>query len=480
MKISTLAVGLIIPVALIQAQSPLSGLAHGIIIQQDDSHGLMRMKPAGDNNVVPFTNMDSLAPTYTVEALLHHLSAQAPSAALQFEMSAISTGNDNLPIEAGPSHSGNPEPPYWQVTSGGWSGWAAIALSVTGNPGDPIIGSVFDERFQSTGGAGIGSDLFSYWFGTNVDLPPSLIDAAHFDVGYEHMGAIPSTQVTGLDTYMPAVVEARGVSSNVVPVINKWFFALTPTTVGNITSNWGMFENAFDCQLSEIGTNYVYTASWTSAAKWSQVSVKFSPTQLGLGQECEIDAIAFFDVQNHNSRIVFSLSLASSGQLEQLLVGGENVLGATNGNKPLRAQGGTKITAKIGIGNDTDVDSICTYDPENPSYAYGHWIALPVSSSKPSSIGCSAARYRSYDRYGNDVGEELLLQASNLPREPAIVTWTVAIDGAPPIVVRKVRTGERTQEIMSLPPGMDNITISATYISRTQILHSWSVQLLKR
>lgn len=481
MKLSTLALVLAVPVTLIQAQSPLSGLPQGLVMHDTSNTGTgvrsVLKKPAGDKHLVSFTAVNNAAPTYTTEALLHHL-VDPEVAAENFEMNAISTGNDNLPIQAGP-YAGS-EPEYWEVVSGGQSGWAAISLSVSDDPEVPPAGTALASRYTGPGN-GIGSDLFSYWFDTNVNIPSDLIDVAHFDLGHEHIGAGSSSQITGLDTYMPAVVESRGTPNHVVQVIRKWFFTLTPDTVTNITGpNWSTYVGAFNCLESHIGTNYVYTADWTPGSGWSKISVEFTPAELGLTGGGDIDAIAFFDVPNNRERIVFSLSLATSAGREQLLVGGAEVLGASSGNKPLRVSGGARITAKIGIGNATEVDAICTYDPEVISENYGHWIALPVENTTADDIGCSVARYRVYDNNGFVLGQQLLLQATGLPNETAAIGWIVTIDGSSPVIIRKIRTAERMEAVMPLPPGVEHVTVSAVYASRTQTLYSWEVRLLRQ
>jgi hypothetical protein len=479
MKISTLAVVIAVPVTLIQAQSPLSGLAQGVVIHDTASgvRSLMK-KAAGDKSPVAFATVHGQAPTYTTEALLHHL-VDPTGSAQHLQMNAISTGNDNLPIEAGP-YSGN-QPIYWEVASGGMSGWAAIALSVSETGAQSIPGTVFAARLAMPG-PGIGSDLFSYWFDTNINLPSDLIDAAHLDLGREHFNAGQNSDVAALDTYMPAVVESRGIQTHMVPIVNRWFFALTPASATHIkdNANWGTFSAAFGCTQQEIGSNYVYTAQWTPAAGWSSISVEFDPARLGLNAGDAIDAIAFFDVPNYRDRIVFSLSAATSGTREQILVGGDEVLGQNPGNKPLRVKGGARITEKVGIANDTDIDAVCTYDPEHPSQAYGQWIALPVENTTADDIGCSVARYRVYDNNGFTIGEQLLLQATGLPNETAAVGWIVTIDGQSPVIIREVRTGERMETVMSLPPGVEGVTVSAVYASRTQTLYSWDVRLLRQ
>ena len=330
MKITILAVGFTFPFSLLQAQSPLSGLAQGFVVH-DTSQGLssLMIKPPGDKNLALSAEAHPEAPTYTIEALLHHLGANAQSAAVHFGMNAISTGNDILPVVAEDNPSGVPD--YWEVDATAVGGWAAVALSVSDLAGPGDSGTVFGNRYGDTFGAGIGSDLFSYWFSDNVNMPPSLTGHAHFDLGYEHFGAGSSKQVTGLDTYMPAVIEARGVPSHVVPVVNKWFFTLTPETAGRMHEGngiyWATVSNAFLCPLADIGCNYVYWTEWDEVTGWSKIQVEFDPARLGLTEGGDIDAIAFFDMSGFRDRIVFSLSLLTSGNREQLLVGGTGVLG---------------------------------------------------------------------------------------------------------------------------------------------------------
>ncbi|MCA8950338.1 MAG: hypothetical protein KDE27_12605 [Planctomycetes bacterium] len=471
------------PLCLLPAQSPLSGFAQGVVVTDTLAPSAPRtviQKPAGDMVLTPFVAVDPAAPTYTVEALLHHLGAGASSAAAHLSMSAISTGNDVLPLVAGP-FTGD-EPDYYVVTTGGF--WAAIALSFTEaalpDPTDP--GSAFALRYAAHPGAGIGIDLFSYWFDSNVGLPPNLIDTAHFELGREHTGADLNEQVTGLDTYMPAVVEARGIPTNVVQIVDQWYFALTPGSAQYISANanWGTFDPAFSCAKAEIGANYVYQAHWSNG-QWSEISVLFTPEDLGLTEGGDIDAIAFYRGQNSQDHIVFSLTGESSAGREQILVGGPDIRGpGMPGNKPVRAGDGGDIRIKIGARNDTDVDAICTYDPDAQD-AYGYWLALPVENRTPVGIGSSVARYRTYDDNGNLTGEELLLQVTGLPTPSGQAGWAVSFDGAPPMLVRKNTSGDRAQTTLPLLPGqaIDEIVVVAAYVSGNTGWRSWGLKLLQ-
>jgi hypothetical protein len=482
MKLSTLAVALAVPATLMQAQSPLSGLAQGLLIN-DTSSTSLRLKPPGDLPLSEFGSMGAEAPTYTTSALLHHLGGGNETAIDKFQMNAISTGNDLLPMELITVG----QETYWQVN--GLGGWSALALSVSNGsaPNGQVMNqtpNVFVDRHNEHHGHGIGSDLFSYWFDTNTVLPPSLTDAAHLDLGHEHMG-LSDEDVTGLDTYMPAVVAARGQFTFVTPVVDRWYFTLTPESVGHIETHWSTYQPAFAVGMpqSDIGANYVYQSLWTPGNGWSEIGVLSDPEDLGLLtlQNAEIDAIAFYASANFNEQIVFSLTRQSSNNLEQLLVGGtvHSLPQGPVGNKPLRAWGGEKITAKIGIGSETEVDAVCTYDPENANEGHGDWIAFPINSTTVSEIGCSATRSGYFDNLGVIKAEQLLMQATDLPSGPAMINWVITIDGVP-LVKRLPVTGDRMQYKMRLPLGCfaHDIQVTAVYWSPTKLLRSYTVRLL--
>lgn len=480
---TTLAVVLTLPVALCHAQSPLSGLAQGVIIEDSasGSRKLMNKRP-GDHVAVPFTNAHSSSPTFTIPALLHHLGAGAGSAISNFEMNAVSTGNDNLPVEAAAPVNGHT--PYWEVTAIPGSGWAAMALSVVDDQHLAAVpGTIFEERLAYTNGTGIGSDLFSYWFDTNLNLPPSLVGKAHLDVGYEHLGTGANNPVTALDTYMPAVVEARGTSSFVTPNVRNWYFTLTPATVNHINgSPWSTYDAAFGCDPWQIGTNYVYKAIWSSTNGWSEIDVLFSPADLGLSAGGDIDAIAYYKVSGHDEHIVFSVARDSAPGLEQILVGGPEIV-TGGGNKPLRVTGGARINEKVGIANDTDIDSLCTYDPEHSSQAYGHWIAFPEPTTVPEGIGCSVARYRSVHGVtpaGQPSSDVLLLQATRLPNQSGLVGWFITIDGFPTMLVRQSMTSPREELHLYIPSGTEGISVKAACVAGNQVLRSAQVRLLRQ
>jgi hypothetical protein len=177
------------------------------------------------------------------------------------------------------------------------------------------------------------------------------------------------------------------------------------------------------------------------------------------------------------------LTRQSSNNLEPLLVGGtvHSLPQGPVGNNPLRAGGGEKITAKIGIGAETEVDAVCTYDPEDQNYGYGDWIAFPTASNPMVSfpIGCSATRSGHFDNLGVIKFEQLVMQATNLPSGPAIINWVITIDGAQ-MVKRLPVTGDRMQYAMRLPLGYfdTDIKVRAVYWSPTKFLRSYTVRLL--
>lgn len=479
MKYASLAILLACPVGHVAAQSPLSGLQHGFIVQSPGNPGVRQpmRKPAGDRQLVPFVAIGSASPTYTIEALLHGISGDLQVEVPQFAINAMSTGNDNLPIQPGfyPGNVG-PNPDYWEVVPEIGLGWAAIALSVKEGPVSAVADSVFAQRLAAAGSSGIGNDLFSYWFKGNAQIHPSLNDAAFFDLGREHMALASGMQITALDTYMPGVVEARGQATDFMPVLNRWFFTLTPDAVTHITTNWSVYEPVFDAVSSEIGANFVYQTTWGSGG-WSNISVLFDPAELGLGETDVIDAIGYFDRPNSREHLLFSLEGTASP--DQLLVGGPDVR-ATGlaGQWPLRAQGGDRITERVGIGNNTDVDAFCTYDPEHATDGHCVWSAMPTADATPFGFGSSAARYRSYDASGAYVWDSLLLQATGLGNQVGMVTWLVSVEGmAQPLIVRKLNTGDRTETELRMPFGLPAMTVKTVFTTSTTFQQSWHLFL---
>lgn len=448
------------------AQSPLSGLAQGLIIENASTNSCtIQGKPAGDRSLLQFP-ANGLAPTFTVPALLHHLGANASFRAQQFHMNAISTGNDNIPVTEMETH--------WEVTPASGAGWAAISISVVQKTSYTHLGvsTAFGKRL-ALGPGGRGNDLYSYWFADNAGVPVDLVDAAFFDVGQEHMSLAAGAQVIGVDTYMPAVVEAQGSPTFLVPVVGRWFFTLTPASADHIRNpaNWSAYSGAFapGTSPSTIRPNHVFRAQWTPSG-WNPIEVAFTPLQLGLGAEDVIDAIAYFDVVNHKDRIVFSLAQSTSAPSEQVLIGGPDVAG---GNKPLKAKGGQSITQRIGIGNDTDVDSLCTYDPETlPGFDFCKWMAMPEWGQQPAVIGSSAARFRA-----SATEDAVLLQATNLPNEVGDVIWVVTVGGRT-ITIPRARTGNRMQTFLRLPTATSGtIVIDTTFVTSSAIRRGWTLKL---
>ncbi|WP_439116214.1 hypothetical protein, partial [Ilumatobacter sp.] len=415
MKYTTLAVALLSSVA-IQAQSPLSGMAHGFVINNQGNRTLKR-KPAGDQPVEPFYSVTASTPDYSIDALLHHLGSTPPSHLLH--MNSMSTGNDILPVEEYVGSGGTVD--HYRVFSPQGALWAALAFTVDGyDTIDKEPGSLFDHRASSS--QGIGSDLFSYWFSTNAGLPDSLVDTPHFEVGFEHMGLTGNEQVSALDTYMPAILEDR---NSLVHLIlqykDRWYFTLTPDSANDIANNWSTFAPAFACNQQDIRANHVYVAKWNQPGmpnSWSTIDIRFRPDELGLSANDAIDAIAFYE--GFEEQIVFSLAKRhAADNREQIWVGGPMVFvpQEPGGKKPLRDGTGARVTTKVGVGELTEVDSLCTYDPEILTDYYGPWIAFPVADpaneGTAADIGCSAARYRVAS--GQVVGQKLRVQATRLP-----------------------------------------------------------------
>lgn len=483
MKYTTIAVALVSTVA-IHAQSPLSGMAHAFVL---DDHGTRTMvrKPAGDLPVHAFPTVTVSAPVFSPEALLHHLGANQTVEAPNFVMNSMSTGNDILPVV---EHTEIGGLETFRVYSPGGALWAALAFTVDQ---DATIhrepGSLFDQRAATS--AGIGSDLFSYWFSTNAGLPNNLVDMPHFEVGFEHMGLTAGQQISALDTYMPAIIEDRNsLVHTILQFKNKWFFTLTPDSAAYIRNNWGTFDPAFDCPMSDVQPNFVYRAWWntTHADAWSTISVKFRPEELGIDSTDVVDAIAYYDGPNFQEQIVFSLQKRHTEDTrEQIFVGGTLLAEGQNpgGKKPLRDGSGERVTTKVGVGNLTEVDSLCTYDPETLTNYYGPWIAFPVADpvfeGTQAGIGCSAARYRIQS--GGAMGQRILVQATGLPLAlPGAVGFFIDVAGDVSSVVVPV-TGSRMQHAFSLPPALPQgteITVYTAYASRAERLFSWDVRVV--
>jgi hypothetical protein len=473
-------------IGLAHAQSPLSGLAHGLIIDTPPNGTMVKGKPTGDRPLqdLPIAPNNS-APIYSISALLGN-STLAP----QFKMDSMSTGNDNIPVV---SQSLNDE--HWIVDPSTGGGWAAIAVSVaevyeaTDDPN-----SAFARRIQDAGPFGRGSDIFSYWFSGNIGLPADLIDTAFFEFGAVNMSLPTSSHVTGLDTYMPAVIDTQGDGTNLVPVTSKWYFTLSQSTVSAIQNNWTTWGSLFSqlphpsvfrpdlrpVSSSEIGQNYVYMAEWTGS--WSKIYKVFTPAELGLVGTDAIDAIAFFDVPNKRNRIVMSLtlnspsSLTSSGHSEQVLVGGPLLQSNSGpgGHKPLRTIDGQTIPSKIGFTNDTEIDSVCTYDPDVLAIAaFCKWMAMPELGQQPAAIGSSAARFRA-----SNTEDGLLLQATDLPNVSGSVMWEVSV-GPRTVSVTRQKTGPRMQTFLRIPTTTtDTIIIKTTFLNSQMVVHGWELKLV--
>lgn len=480
MNRTTLAVALACS-AVVQAQSPLSGLAQGVVLKESTGERELQRKPAGDLPVTNFTSVGANAPVYSMEALLHHLGQSAPGAAAGLRLNAMSTGNDILPINAYPNEL---SPTEFRVFSPQGALWAALALTVDGGAtvsAEP--GTVFEDRLSTT--TNIGADIFSYWFSTNAGLPSNLVDRAHLDVAIEGLAA--GQQVSALDTYMPAILEDRMSPIHaILQVKDRWYFTLTPGSAQDIYDGWTQsdYQAAFACDREEIGANYVYQAQWNEpggVAGWSQIDILFEPGDLGLVQTDVIDAIAYYRGINFMDRIVFSLRKnGAQDTRDQILVGGPLIPGG--GHRPLHDGSGAKVTTKVGVGLDTDVDSICTYDPETLTDYYGPWIAFPVADpvheGTEAGIGCSAARYRV--SAGGVVGQRLRVQATGLPLAlPGSVGFFIDVAGSVESVVVPV-TDSRMEHVFSLPPALPQgteITVYTAYASRAERLFSWDVRL---
>ncbi|MEZ6037955.1 MAG: hypothetical protein R3F29_10770 [Planctomycetota bacterium] len=255
----------------------------------------------------------------------------------------FSSGRDDLLLD----HDG-----VLEVPNDLWSVWSfSMAPTAAGQPGSRIA------LEASTGN--VGSALFT-WILPGSNLPAELIGVTERSHSYRDLGLnTPNPNVDGID--LPLLLGVDMGLATVGPnlAIEPGWGALLPTTkrifftVSHATRNlvpaswWGSTLPSGATILS------VRTSSLT--AGWAQPSVFRSYSQLGLGQNEDIDALA---VDLARQKVLFSCVGNARDQLLYYDM-------ITDGGAPhtVVKTDGTPVSDAVGKLQTDDIDAVCTLDP---------------------------------------------------------------------------------------------------------------------
>jgi hypothetical protein len=390
-------------------RGPLSALGQGFTLRGDP---VLRHKPPGDQVALPPSFAApaglSLYPDYRIETLFG--AAHAPS----IEIDAVSSGNDLIPVEFLDSD---------YVVQPAQAPLSFVVMQVSLKHG-PLPGAtgVVGARLQSSPG-GVGGDVFSYWFRGNTGVEPEAIDKAYLVAGAEHMG-IPGSDLSGLDTSMALIVESNAAGSPFFPHTDAFYFSLTPDAAAYVRQNWSALSSAFaqNVDASDIQAATVFHARWMYwLSSWDRIEVTFTPDDLGLSNEDDIDAVAYSKYTPH--MLVYSLPYdPAHPQRSQVQVGFRGFGGGPGHSHDLKANDGLTIEQKLGIPNGGDIDAVCGVDPEE---SLDPWLGTPYApfafSRPPAAIGLSVVRVLDDGR-----NHSLRVQATGVPTHG----YTVSLFGA--------------------------------------------------
>ncbi|MCA8942507.1 MAG: hypothetical protein KDB80_08130 [Planctomycetes bacterium] len=229
--------------------------------------------------------------------------------------------------------------------------WAAFNFSVA-KTARGSVGSLVEQEAATPDGP--GADLFSYAF-LGSALPPELMgqaqrthDSREIDLGD---GAVAQREIDAIDQYMPLYRLDPALAATMPPAPTI-YFSLSASTVGAAPPFW--FSGTPNSSAS------ILRVDWQpSVLSWGCPTLFKPYFDLGLSINDDIDALAI-DIER--ARIVFSTTNLARDQLEFVPCVQDNPT-----PKPVKETqpDGTekKVTEKMGLLDDDDVDGVCGIDP---------------------------------------------------------------------------------------------------------------------
>lgn len=236
-----------------------------------------------------------------------------------------------------------------------------------------------------------GSEVISYCFAESKNIHQSipgqtLVEQRSGDLGYSSGGA---RDVNSLDyaigsfTVDPGSQRARVLFPNP----GQYYFSVTPTfaTWFNSTVSPAHFarENGSPVPADPAS---IYVIGWNSTSgTWTEPTVYVSASDLAFGGTsiADVDAVG---VNAGNGVVVFSSALDSTTPVVPQLLVYDPMLATASKVRILKDKVGTnvvRVTDKLSIPRESDIDGVCGYDPEGVVADPFHGIPVTAASEYP-------------------------------------------------------------------------------------------------
>ncbi|MBL9079775.1 MAG: hypothetical protein JNL08_19895 [Planctomycetes bacterium] len=293
-----------------------------------------------------------VGPTSALPAAAHPADLQAVFTSLgvviDFDVDDLSTGRDDV-LFAGDGTTAVPP-----------SSWGVLQFSLrNGAVGDATSGG--PRIVQQALEGDVGAALFSWILpGSTVPLPlVGRTERSHSrrELGLPLAGAL---EVDGLDVPLVLGLEQGALAvtdpnfAALVPTTPAIYFTVSHATRGQVPPSWWLFGSAM---TAPSGASILRTQRNPASGQWSVPQVFVPYFVLGLGQDEDIDGLAYDQARE---MLLFSCTGFARDQLLVFDLGSDGPPGPQDAKLP---NGGGKVSEKIGKADNDDVDAVCTLDP---------------------------------------------------------------------------------------------------------------------
>jgi hypothetical protein len=298
------------------------------------------------------------------------------------------------------------------VTQGFWGVFAfSLRAGATGapppQPGNPDYGA----RIRAEAALGsVGGAVFS-WVLPGSALPPQLVATVERSHSRRELGLVVGSEVDGLD--FPAtlgvdqsdligfepfwVSPPPGPARAPLPVPMEIYFTLSSASAGAAPSSWFTYNGV---ATTPSGATILMVSRSVAFGTFSPPRVFRPYFELGLGATEDIDGLAYDAAAQ---KLVYSTTGTARDPFLFAYFGTD---GANPVHEPVKAPGpnppaGTPVSDAVGLGDNDDVDAICTLDPRIRNGVYpatGDPFGISCGSPRPGFFGVPALHASAYRR----------------------------------------------------------------------------------
>ncbi|MFO1076913.1 MAG: hypothetical protein U1E73_04215 [Planctomycetota bacterium] len=358
-----------VPTPMIRRQGPFSVWPIGVVQDTVGRDKLLLVAPAPRTASPAEPGRRGRRPDYTTASLFPDLPQPLAN---DFGFSAIDTGNAIVPTT-------------WNVlTSGGVpygiapdlrsdQRWLALSATVTNS--SPLTNHPLLT-------AGQGSHILSYFFLESQEVPSSLLGSLQIEQTSAQMLMPAGAEISAFDFALGMLMaNPEDDLPAFVPYDDVLYYSVTPhfasayaAMSGGAQIPWFAADPADPfVRVHAPDAGVIYRSTWDDFAQtWSVPLVYKSLADLGLSAGENIDALT---VDHSTGIVIFSTDRATSPLRNQVLLYHPDLTAGTN--LPLYDVDGTKVSTKLGLTDEDDIDGLCGTDPEISNYVAGRAAGTP-------------------------------------------------------------------------------------------------------